>query len=106
MNHPWITTVDTVLSARNLNENLAEFRKYNARRKLKSAMKSVLFTMKIKKMVGSVAETINAENEAAAAVVEESAADVEQTNVASETDVKVSIANENENGDDKDKVVM
>jgi calcium/calmodulin-dependent protein kinase I len=43
----WITGDDAVLASNDLGKNLAEFKKFNARRKFKSAVKAVMATQKL-----------------------------------------------------------
>ncbi|KAG5179824.1 kinase-like domain-containing protein [Tribonema minus] len=42
VSHPWLLTSDTDLAARNLGKNLEQLKLFNARRKLRAAIKSVL----------------------------------------------------------------
>jgi calcium/calmodulin-dependent protein kinase I len=43
----WITGDDAVLAGNDLGKNLAEFKKFNAKRKFKSAVKAVMATQKL-----------------------------------------------------------
>jgi calcium/calmodulin-dependent serine protein kinase len=40
--HPWLLTKDVDLAARNLDKNLQQLKLFNARRKLRAAIKSVI----------------------------------------------------------------
>lgn len=53
LNHPWLHTDDQVLAAINLDSNLAEFKKFHATRKFRSAAKAVIAINRMKALIGT-----------------------------------------------------
>lgn len=52
LKHKWINTSADILANKNLEAGLAEFKKFHAKRKLKAAVKTVMFANKMQKMLG------------------------------------------------------
>jgi hypothetical protein len=50
--HPWLLSKDVDLAARNLDKNLEQLKLFNARRKLRAAIKSVMAANKIATATG------------------------------------------------------
>jgi calcium/calmodulin-dependent protein kinase I len=53
LKHSWLQTDDAVLAAINLDSNLAEFRKFHATRKFRSAAKAVIAINRMKALLGT-----------------------------------------------------
>ena len=54
--HPWLLSKDVDLAARNLNKNLEALKLFNARRKLRAAIQSVMLAKRIAKPFNIEAE--------------------------------------------------
>ena len=54
--HKWITKSDRALSLVNLEKNLQEFKRFNAKRKFKSGVHAVIASNKMKSLMSSLKE--------------------------------------------------
>lgn len=59
LDHTWIKALPSDLSSRNLNANLEAFKKFNANRKLKGAVKAVMAINKIRNMMSGLSSSQN-----------------------------------------------
>uniref|UniRef100_A0A7S2XV40 non-specific serine/threonine protein kinase n=1 Tax=Fibrocapsa japonica TaxID=94617 RepID=A0A7S2XV40_9STRA len=67
MQHPWVTGADETLAARNLDSQLRELRRFNARRKFRSGVKAIVAANRMQAIIGGLkaaANTIEVEAEA------------------------------------------
>jgi len=53
LSHPWITAGDETLASKNLSQALVEMKRFNARRRFKSAADAIIVTNRIKRLVGA-----------------------------------------------------
>jgi len=53
-NHPWVHVDDDVLANKNLNTNLTEFRRYNARRKFRAGVKAIVAANRMASIIDSI----------------------------------------------------
>lgn len=53
LKHAWLQHDDAVLAAINLDSNLAEFKKFHATRKFRSAAKAVIAINRMRALIGS-----------------------------------------------------
>ena len=74
LQHPWITTGESVLASKDLRGAITTMKKFNARRRLKAAADAVIMANRIRKLVNGVTQAAKSHQQLVSAVQFEDAA--------------------------------